>query len=87
MSLVRRFERHDFAASDLAKPETTPEGYWKLDGKVARTGIQIYRDGKGNVIRELRLEGDVKASLDSFALSPLTNCHPPGLVNPQQIHR
>lgn len=79
---VRRFEKFDFSAGDLARPETTADGYWKLEGKVARTGIQIYSDGKGNVIRELRLEGDVKKSLDGFALIPLTNGHPPGLVDP-----
>lgn len=87
MTLVRRFERLDFAPTDLAKPEMTADGYWKLEGKVARTGIQIYRDSQGNERRELRLEGDVKASLKGFALSPLTNGHPPGLVDPQNAQR
>lgn len=81
--LVCRFERFDFQASQLARPETTQDGYWKLEGKVARTGIQIYRDSDGNERRELRLEGEVKKSLPGFTLSPLTNGHPPGLVSPE----
>lgn len=87
VKIVRRFERLDFSKSDLAKPDVTPEGYWKLDGKVARTGIQEYRDGAGNIHRELRRVEDVKASVDGFALTPLTNGHPPTLVSPDTAHR
>lgn len=85
--IVRRFERLDFSKVDLAKPDVTPEGYWKLDGKVARTGIQEYRDGMGNVRREMRRVDEVKASVDGFALTPLTNGHPPTLVSPDTAHR
>lgn len=87
MSTVRRYEHLDFRQSDLAKPETTQEGYWKLDGKVARTGVQIYRNADGSERRELRLPEDVKASLPGFNLKPLTNNHPPQLVRPDNAQQ
>jgi uncharacterized protein len=87
MSTVRRFERFDFRSSDLASPEKTQEGYWKLEGKVARTGIQIYRDGMGGEHKEMRFPADVQKSLSGFSLCPLTNGHPPGLVTPENAQR
>ncbi len=87
MSTVRRFERLDFKASDLAKPEVSQEGFWKLDGKVARTGVQVYQDGSGGTRHEMRHAEHVKASLDSFALVPLTNQHPSSLVKPENASK
>ena len=80
---VRRFERLDFKHGDLARPQTTQDGYWRLEGKVARTGIQTYRDGNGSTHNEMRFPDDVKASLPGFSLTPLTNGHPPALVTPE----
>jgi hypothetical protein len=79
---VRRFERLDFKVSELAKPEVTADGFLKLEGKVARTGVQLYHDALGGTRRELRRTEDVKASLPGFTLAPLTNGHPPQLVDP-----
>jgi len=79
---VTRFERVDFADGELAKPQKTNDGYWKLEGRIARAGIQEYRRADGSVVRELRLPEDVKASAAGFALLPLTNGHPPGMVTP-----
>lgn len=87
MTMVRRYERIDFAMGELAKPETTAEGYWRLEGKVARTGIQVYQDGAGGTRREYRSVADVKESLSGFALAPLTNGHPPALVNPSNAQQ
>lgn len=78
---VRRFERIDFSSS-LPKPQKTADGFWAVSGHVARTGVQEYRDSKGGIRRELRLPEDVAASLPSFALQPLTNDHPPVMVEP-----
>ncbi len=76
---VRRFERLDFAAA-LAKPEQTREGFWRVEGRVARTGIQHYHDAAGGTRAEFRSDEEVKKSLPGFLLSPLTNAHPPALV-------
>lgn len=84
---VRRFERLDFKTSELAKPEVTQDGFWKLEGKVARTGVQIYHDIAGGERRELRRPDAVKASVPGFALAPLTNGHPPRLVDPSTAQK
>ncbi len=84
---VRRFERLDFKASELAKPEVTQDGFWKLEGKVARTGVQVYHDIAGGERRELRRPEEVKASVPGFALAPLTNGHPPRLVDPSTAQK
>lgn len=83
---VRRFERLDLSA-ELPKPERTAEGFWSLAGRVAREGIQEYRDGAGGIRRELRLPEDVAASAPGFALRPLTNDHPPQMVNPKNAEQ
>lgn len=80
---VTRYERIDFAETELARPQKTADGYWKLEGKIARSGIQEYRRADGTMVRELRMAEDVKASATKFALLPLTNGHPPGMVTPE----
>lgn len=79
MSRVTRIDRGEL----LKKPEVTPEGYLRLDGKIARTGIQIYRRQDGTEVRELRRSDAVfdQAYLDSFAAIPLTDCHPSRLLD------
>jgi hypothetical protein len=44
--------------------------------------VQTYQNSDGSTRRELRLEQDVRASVPGFAQKPLTNGHPPGLVDP-----
>lgn len=78
---VRRFEKFDLS-SELAKPRQTADGFWQVAGRVARVGIQEYYDGAGGMRRELRLPADVAASVPFFALQPLTNNHPPKMVDP-----
>jgi hypothetical protein len=79
VSRVHRLDR----AQPLAPPQRTLEGYLRVDGRVARIGIQEYRDGAGNVRRELRLPEEVFApeSLASFHLVPVTNGHPSSLLD------
>lgn len=80
---LRRF-RLDFSET-LRKPVVTPEGYLRLDGKIARTGIQIYRDSDGREVREYRPAKEVfdQHYLDSFVALPLTEQHPSRLLDQQ----
>lgn len=80
--LVKRWERIDFAPSELPRAKTTADGFLQVVGRVARTGIQEYRDGQGGIRRELRLPDEVKKSLPTFPLQPLTNTHPADMVSP-----
>lgn len=72
--------------------EYTDEGFLKVPARISRTGIQEYlavemgltdRDST-DVIRVYRPEEEVfnDNSLQSFANKPVTNNHPPELVNP-----
>ena len=69
-------------ASPLGKPVRLPNGFLRADGYLTRTGIFVYRDAAGNRIRELRVPEEVmdRRTLDSFALVPVTNDHPPELL-------
>lgn len=77
---VNRFERIDRGA--LKPPVRMDNGFLKVEGRIARTGTQIYRDAQGKDFIELRLPEEVfaKDSLESFHLVPVTNTHPPGLL-------
>jgi hypothetical protein len=77
-----RVNRYDFSTT-LKAPVRTQEGYRRVDGRIARVGVQEYRDGSGGMRRELRLPEEVfdAESLASFNLLPVTNQHPPTLLN------
>jgi hypothetical protein len=77
-----RVNRYDFSTT-LKAPVKTQEGYRRVDGRIARIGVQEYRDGSGGMRRELRLPEEVfdAESLASFNLLPVTNQHPPMLLN------
>lgn len=55
-----------FDASRLDKAERTSQGFLKVDGRMARTGILVYRMADGSTVRELRRPEDV-FSADSLA--------------------
>lgn len=78
--MPQRYQRLDFV--DLKAPVTTPEGYLRLDGKIARTGIQTYKRADGTEVREFRPPTEVFAAayVDSFQAIPLTNNHPAHLL-------
>lgn len=78
---VKRFEHCD--AQSLKKPQRLDSGFLRVEGFVARVGIQEYRDSTGRSHRELRLPEEVfdQKSLDSFRQLPVTNCHPPVMLN------
>jgi hypothetical protein len=74
---VRRFD-----LSEIKQPER--EGSWlKLTAYPTRAGVFVYRDGGGRIRRELRPPDEVfdPASLKSLALVPVTNDHPPELLD------
>jgi hypothetical protein len=66
-------------ASPLSKPVRLPNGFVRAEGYLTRSGIFVYRDAKGNTVRELRPPEEVMHpdALASFALVPVTNEHPP----------
>lgn len=72
-----------FDLGELAPPEKLDNGWLRVEGKIARIGIQEYEDASGTVHRELRLPDEVfdAASLHSFEMVPLTNTHPPVLLD------
>ena len=72
---VLRYDR----ASPLSKPVRLPNGFVRAEGYLTRAGIFVYRDAKGNTVRELRPPEEVMHpdALVSFALVPVTNEHPP----------
>lgn len=65
--------------------EETPEGYYKGDGYATRYGVFNYLDESGNIVKELRHPDDVLDidSLASMQMIPVTNNHPPVLVDSQ----
>jgi len=69
-------------ASPLSKPVRLPNGFVRAEGYLTRTGIFVYRDAKGNTVRELRPPEEVMhpEALASFALVPVTNDHPSELL-------
>jgi hypothetical protein len=83
-----RFNRYDYTTA-LKPPVRTQEGYLRVDGRIARIGVQEYRDGSGAMRRELRLPEEVfdAESLASFNLLPVTNQHPPTLLNAENARR
>ena len=73
--------RYDVGTFD--PPKRLDNGYLKTDGRITRVGVFQYRRQDGGVRNELRLPEEVfsKEALDSFAVSPLTNDHPPEGLN------
>ncbi|MFV2058854.1 MAG: DUF2213 domain-containing protein, partial [Thiohalomonadales bacterium] len=84
---ITAFDRVSFK---ISKREYTDEGFLKVPGRVARTGIQDYlaselgMDGDPNrIVKVLRPADEVfnKDSLDSYNHSDVTNDHPLNLVD------
>lgn len=70
-------------AGELAAPERLANGWLRVEGRIARVGPQTYDDAGGGSHVELRLPEDVfdAESLASFHLVPVTNNHPPVLLD------
>lgn len=83
--LVTRFDN-----SPVQAPIKLPNGFLKVPVTVTRTGVFNYRIKQGNgyiVRKELRLPEHVfnKDSLATLDGIPLTNRHPPGLLDPENV--
>jgi hypothetical protein len=73
VTTLKRFDK-----SSLGKAIKTDAGFLRAPARLTRVGVFEYRKSDGTVSRELRPPEEVfaKASLDSFALVPLTDDHP-----------
>jgi hypothetical protein len=73
----------------LRPPKRTADGRLVAEGLLTRAGVFSYRNPDGTERRELRLPDEVfrKDALDSFALTPVTNNHPPELINAKNAKR
>lgn len=71
------------ATAYLEAPTMTPAGYLKAQAWVTRTGVFVYTNPDGSTRRELRPAEEVfsQASLDSLALAPVTDGHPPKMLD------
>lgn len=82
---VFRYDR-----GSLRSPKTTPQGFLRVDGYPARTGIYEYRRADGSVQLELRPHEEVMHpdSLASYDAAPITIEHPiDGEVNAENVRR
>jgi len=68
---------------NLSKPVKMSNGWLRIDGRITRTGVFTYRNSDGTMRRELRLPEEVFKSdaMQSFALVPVTDEHPPGFLD------
>jgi hypothetical protein len=70
-------------ASTLRPAKKTPAGHLRVDAHLTRTGVFLYRNPDGSERHEYRPASEVHdpVSLASFELIPVTNDHPPVMVN------
>jgi uncharacterized protein len=83
-----RVKRYD-VSSPLKPPVRLDNGYLRVEGRIARVGIQEYRDYSGSIKREFRPPDEVfnADSLASFNLVPVTNTHPPVMLTSQNAKK
>ena len=72
-----RFDRH-VGSIEILEPERSSEGFLKVHGIVARTGVLYYQDASGKVRGELIPPDELFAedSLSTLGGKPLTDDHP-----------
>lgn len=85
MTKKRIVRRYDYLPASMAqaKTERTREGFLKVTGHATRVGVLIYKQPDGTIVRELRHPDEVfdEESMASLAMIPVTNDHPPGLID------
>lgn len=71
-----------FDRGTLRPPKRLPDGRLRVDAHLTRTGVFVYRLADGTERREYRPPEEVfhADALDSFAMVPVTDDHPAGLV-------
>jgi len=85
MKTVKRFDTHKIGKNVIV----TPQGFLVIPAITARTGIQNYRDEKGNILREFRPESEVfsESSMSSLRTAVVTDGHPKEMVNPDNVQK
>lgn len=80
---MARVHRIDVGA--LAPPIRHPDGRLTAEARIARTGVQVYRNADGSPRREYRSPAEVfrADSRESFRGVPVTNGHPPTMLSAQ----
>lgn len=68
---------------ELGRPVRLANGWLRVDGRLTRTGIFLYRKADGSIRRELRTDAEVFApeAINSFGLVPVTDEHPPAFLD------
>lgn len=81
---VKRFDK-----GTIGKSLRTDAGFLRAPAKVTRTGVFTYKRPNGNTVRELRHPEDVfhEDSLDTLRSLPITNDHPPEMVDTKNAKR
>lgn len=72
-----------FDIGSLGAVERMPNGWLRAPGRFTRVGVFLYRNPDGSTRRELRLPEEVfhPDAIKSFAMVPLTNDHPPRMLD------
>lgn len=80
-----RFDEFDIRMDSVTR--TKGQGYLKLGGYNAGTGILVYHNADGTTTRELRTIKELQASMDSMDGLPVTAGHPVEMRDgrPQQV--
>lgn len=76
-----RVRRIDFGT--LAAPVRRSDGSIVVEARLARTGVQVYTRTDGTKVREYRPKSEVfdAKSLETFRGRPVTNNHPPAMLD------
>jgi hypothetical protein len=84
---MKQVRRWDFGS--VGKVERTDQGYLRAPATITRTGVFSYRQPDGTTRRELRLPDEVfnADAMLSFGLAPLTNGHPPVMLDSRNTAR
>ena len=79
-----RFDEFDIRMDSVTR---TKQGYLKLGGYNAGTGILTYHNADGTTTKELRTIKELQASMESMDGLPVTAGHPVEVINgkPQQV--
>lgn len=77
---MARVSRIDTYVGTLAKPEKRADGTVVVEARLARSGVQVYRNTDGTERREYRSPQAVAQSMPSFRLRPATHDHPPRML-------
>lgn len=65
----------------LAAPVRRADGTIVVEARIARTGVQTYRNADGSTRLEYRPDSEVTKAMKSLRLVPLTNLHPPTMLD------